>query len=488
MKRINMRYFHSRRFKFGSLATVITAVFVAAIILINVVAGLLLDRFPISIDLTADNRFELTQDSIDFLAGLEQDVKITVLADEATFENAGVYYKQIYEIIRDYAQHSSRVTVEFRSITKNPGLADDYPSEQLEEGDIIVETDKRYRKIDNGSLVSVTTTSYGTSTYSSQAEQQVTSALMYVTESNITKAALLTGLSSSIDVSGLQELLTSNVYDVISVNLLTEEISSYYQVVILPQPTEDLTSEQVEKINAYLDNDGAFGKSLLFISNGTTPGTVLKTFLADWGIEMQSGTVYEMNESNMYSTTYGGYISGATVADEELASSLNNAELPVISAFATPITTLFESRDNRETSVLLQSSDTSVLVPYDADETFDPSAQSQSAMNLVVEGRKLRSIDGEMVSSNVIAFGSAQMLTTNMLNYGGYGNGDFTITTINEASGKDSVIKILPIDLSYDTITISQTQVVTYAIIFIGVIPLIVLAIGIVVFVRRRHL
>ena len=218
MKRINMRYFHSRRFKFGSLATVITAVFVAAIILINVVAGLLLDRFPISIDLTADNRFELTQDSIDFLAGLEQDVKITVLADEATFENAGVYYKQIYEIIRDYAQHSSRVTVEFRSITKNPGLADDYPSEQLEEGDIIVETDKRYRKIDNGSLVSVTTTSYGTSTYSSQAEQQVTSALMYVTESNITKAALLTGLLSSIDVSGLQELLTSNVYDVTSVN------------------------------------------------------------------------------------------------------------------------------------------------------------------------------------------------------------------------------------------------------------------------------
>ena len=71
MKRINMRYFHSRRFKFGSLATVITAVFVAAIILINVVAGLLLDRFPISIDLTADNRFELTQDSI-FLPGLSR--------------------------------------------------------------------------------------------------------------------------------------------------------------------------------------------------------------------------------------------------------------------------------------------------------------------------------------------------------------------------------------------------------------------------------
>ena len=80
------------------------------------------------------------------------------------------------------------------------------------------------------------------------------------------------------------------------------------------------------------------------------------------------------------------------------------------------------------------------------------------------------------------------MMTSNMLNYGGYGNGDFVITAVNAATGKDSVVKILPIDLSYDTITISQTQVVTYAIIFIGVLPLIVLAVGIVIFVRRRHL
>lgn len=103
MKHINMKYFHSRRFKFGSLATVITAVFVAAVILINVVVGLLLDRFPVSIDLTSDNRFELTQDSINFLSGLDQDVKITVLAEESEFESAGTYWKQVYEIIKDYA-------------------------------------------------------------------------------------------------------------------------------------------------------------------------------------------------------------------------------------------------------------------------------------------------------------------------------------------------------------------------------------------------
>lgn len=270
--------------------------------------------------------------------------------------------------------------------------------------------------------------------------------------------------------------------------MLTEEISSDYQAVILPQPAEDLTAEQVEKLSTFLDNDGAFGKTLLFVGNGTEPGTVLKNFLADWGIEMQSGFAFEMNQSNMYSTTYGGLVFGATVADDELKSALNNADLPVIAASATPVTALFESKDNRETSVLLKSSDTTIFVPYDADESFDFDSQDQTSMNLVVEGKKLRSLDGEMVSSNVIAFGSAQMMTSNMLNYGGYGNGDFVITAVNAATGKDSVVKILPIDLSYDTITISQTQVVTYAIIFIGVLPLIVLAVGIVIFVRRRHL
>lgn len=488
MKHINMKYFHSRRFKFGSLATVITAVFVAAVILINVVIGLLLERFPVSIDLTSDNRFELTQDSINFLSGLDQDVKITVLAEESEFESAGTYWKQVYEIIKDYAQHSGRVSVEFKSISKNPGLANEYPSEDLAEGDLLITTDKRYKKVDNGSLLSVSTTSYGSYTYSSQAEQQITSALMYVTESNITKVALLSGFGSAANVDGLQEILTSNVYDVATVNMLTEEISSDYQAVILPQPAEDLTAEQVEKLSAFLDNDGAFGKTLLFIGNGTAPGTVLKNFLADWGIEMQSGYAFETNQSNMYSTTYGGLVFGATVADDELKSALNNADLPVIVASATPITALFESKDNRETSVLLKSSDTTIFVPYGADESFDFNAQDQTSMNLVVEGKKLRSLNNEMVSSNVIAFGSAQMMTSNMLNYGGYGNGDFVITAVNAATGKDSVVKILPIDLSYDTITISQTQVVTYAIIFIGVLPLIVLAVGIVIFVRRRHL
>lgn len=482
--------FKMRRFKFGTLATVITAAFIVAVILINVIAGLLLDRFPLTIDLTSDQRFNLTQDSIDFVGGITEDVKLTVLAEETEFESSGTYYKQIYEILKSYDTHSSKVSLEFRSLKKNPGIADEYPEETLAEGDIIVSTAKRYKYVTSASLISVSQTQYGTQTYSSQAEQVITSAIMYVTEANVTKAALITGLEG-VDVSGLTELLKSNIYDVTEVNIFTGELSDEYDVVILPQPKTDLTTEQVEKLSAYLDNNGEFGKTMLFVAANAAPGDVLKNFLADWGIEMQSGFVYETDQNNIYSTQLGGLMHSVSVADETLKEEMSSSDLPIVSVSGVPINTLFETSGNRTTTVLLSSNDTTIFVPFDAfneGSDFDFAVQEQKSQNLVVKGSKTRSVDNTTVSSNVVAFGSYQMLVKQMLTYGGYGNGDFVITAINQTCGKDTPVKILPVDLSYDTITITESELQVYGILFIGVIPVIVFVIGIVIFIRRRHL
>ncbi len=479
--------FKMRRFKFGTLATVITAAFIAAVILINVIAGLLLERFPLTIDLTSDQRFNLTQESVDFVNEVKDEVKLTVLAEEAEFESSGSYYKQIYEILKSYDTHSSKVALEFRSLKKNPGIADEYPEETLAEGDIIVSTAKRYKYVASSSLISVSQSQYGTQTYSSQAEQVITSAIMYVTEANVTKAALVTGLEG-VDVSGLTELMKSNIYDVEEVNIFTGELSDKYDVVVLPQPKTDLTAEQVQKLSAYLDNNGKFGKTLLFIAANAAPGEVLKNFLADWGIEMQSGLIYETDQTNMYNAQLAGLMHGVSITDESIKNAMSSSKLPVISAYGVPIKTLFEASGNRTTSVLLASNDTTIFVPFDAGKDFDFSAQEKKAQNLVVKGSKSRSEGNEAISSNVIAFGSYQMLTKQALTYGGYGNGDFVITAINQTCGKDAPVKILPVDLSYDSITINESALRAYGVVFIGVIPLIVFVIGIVIFIRRRHL
>ena len=486
--KFNAKYFNSRRFKFGSLATVLTAVVLAAIVLINVVAGLLLERFPVTIDLTADNRFDLTQESVDFLEGVEEEIQLIVLADEVTFESAGTHYKQVYEIVKDYGHKCSKVNVQFVDITTNPELVDRYPNETLSTGDLIVETSKRYKVVKNSTLFTYSTSTYGTATYSSQAEQQITSAMLYVTEAKTTSVGVLTGFTSLVDTTGVEELLKSNVYDVSDVNLLTEDLSKY-DVIVLPQPQTDMLKEHLDKVTAFLDNNGEYGKTLLFISSNQEVGPILKNFLAEWGIEAQAGFVFETDSANIYNQQLGGLMFGANVAAEEISSAMNNTGLPIVTYVTTPFKLLYETDSNRETAALLDSAETAIFYPLTADENFDVSAQDQYAQHLVVEGTKFRyDTSAVRYESNVIAFGSPQMLNDSMLTYGGYGNGDFTITTVNNACGKDNAIKIIPIDLTVDTITISQSEIITYGIVFIGVIPVAILVAGIVVFIRRRHL
>ena len=85
-----------RRFKYGSLATIITVGFIVAVVLLNVVCTLLLERYPLSIDLTSDNRFKLTDESVEFVKSIDEDVTILVLADESTFEGNSDLYKLAY--------------------------------------------------------------------------------------------------------------------------------------------------------------------------------------------------------------------------------------------------------------------------------------------------------------------------------------------------------------------------------------------------------
>lgn len=263
--------FKSRRFKHGSLATIITIGFIVVLVLINVVFGMLSERFPMQIDLTADKRFELTDDSVNFVKGLEDDVNITVCASEATFENAGSIYKQAYEIIKNYEKHSSKVHLDFVDLQREPLFAQKYPGENIVLGDIIVETSKRMRIVKSSSFFSQTQSAYGTTVYSSEAEQVMTSAIMYVTDEHPTKAVFLTGLNNA-DVSGLRSILESNNYQIVEQNLQTEEIDSEAEIIVLPQPSVDITADMAKKLEAYLDNNAEFGKSLIFVAS-TVSGT-----------------------------------------------------------------------------------------------------------------------------------------------------------------------------------------------------------------------
>lgn len=478
--------FKSRRFKHGSLATIITIGFIVVLVLINLVFGLLTERFPITIDLTADKRFQLTDSSIEYIKDIKDEVNITVCASEYTFENADSIYKQAYEIIKDYTRHNSNINLEFVDLQKDPMFAQKYPGEEIVLGDIIVETEKRMRLVKSSSFVERTQTEYGAVIYSSKAEQVMTGAIMYVTDDNPTKAVILSGLNN-IDVSGFRSFLESNNYQIVDQNLQTEEIDQEADLVVLPQPSVDLTADMAKKLEKYLDNDANFGKSIIFVAapvSGTSEiGPVLKNFLAEWGLEVGNEVIGESNTANAMQNIYNVI---NEIPDEEFKEKLGNKELPLLTPSARPVNVLFEEKGNRSTKVISKTSETAFLQRAD-DEEITEDDLVYGEYNTIAIGSKVRAVNNEEKFSNVMAIGSYLMTTDNYVKYAGCLNGDVLITATNDLTNKEEAVKILPVEFSNKTISITEKTAKTYTAIFSWIIPLIILAAGCVVWLRRRH-
>ena len=65
-----------RKLKYGGAATAVTLIVIAVVVLVNVVLSMLSDRMNMSIDITPDGTFEISQETIDYLDTVTEPVDI----------------------------------------------------------------------------------------------------------------------------------------------------------------------------------------------------------------------------------------------------------------------------------------------------------------------------------------------------------------------------------------------------------------------------
>lgn len=485
--------FNKRRLKHGSLATAMTVGFVAVVILINIIAGLLVERFPIDIDLTEDNIFQITDQSIEYIQNLDSEVTVNVLAEEETFKNNNDYYRQAYEVIMRYAQYSDKITVRFVDLYQNPDLQQKYSRETLSTGQIVVECGDRYQILTSYDLFNTQVDQSSGYTYitSSSAEQAMTSAIMNVTNADPPTVAVLTGFNTA-DISSFTDILTSNGYVVDEVDLMADDISEY-DLVILAAPTVDLSDADLAKLDEYLDNDGRFGKNLIYFAAYDQPSLpLLEEFLSEWGITVGEGYLYETDAASTYfSPTY----TLQNYEDENYTEDLATTELPVLIPLCRPLSSSFGesgTSSNRATSVLLSTHDTAVVVPPDvmgsSDSTWDPSTDGvQDSYATAIAGTRTKYDQTTALVSTVMAFGSVDIIHESFLSFAALNNGDYVLNAANYLCDKEDGISIVPKTLGTTSLGINQNQVNTIGGAAQFALPILVLIAGGVVWMRRRN-
>lgn len=495
-----------KKFKYGSMSMVVIVLVIAIVVVVNLIVGYLTDRYPMKIDLTADNRYELCDETIEALKNLDTDVEIAVMYPEETLLTYN-YYQMIPKILDNYKVYAEAgngsIDVKYVDMTKDPDIVSKYSkyyNGTISEGSIVVYANEKV-KVTN--INSMFTTNSSSSYYQTEdqgvnfvGESEITSAILSVTDANPVRAAFASlmngsyvyGEGSSVGYSAerFKNLLSSNGYECTDVDVMTDKITPEdYDVVIIPGTNVDFNEDTIAMLEDFLYNNGLFGKNLIYIAGQSAQLPNLDEFLEKWNIEIGEDYIFD-DESAINATvsSLGGILTSpvVTVADTESVGTLPNETLPIVAPLSRQVNILNRNGDYI-TSAVLTSSSGSYLENADGDKV-----SSDGSYNVIVRSRRER-MDGEnIVSSNIIAIGSPFMTDPSIiLNTSAYNNANVILNTVNTATGKENSIVIPQKNLQEQTLALSAAQNRVIMILVIFVIPLIVVIIGLTVLIRRRN-
>ena len=485
------KFMKSRKARHGTIAMAITALVIVMVIVLNIIIGLLVNRFPdLELDLTSNSSFALQDDTIDYVSHLDSDVTVYILMEKDTFESQGTYFVQAQKMLNKMASKSDgKMKIKYVDLTSNPSFTSNYPNVDWQSSSanniVLVESGKQYKVLtiaDCFEYDEQTYNYYGSYSFTgTKIEQAVITAILNVTTNDKVVVDMIKG-NNEQDYSSLKTLLENNAYQVNEVSLATGDFDKDAKIAIMYAPSVDLDEKIVEKLSTWLSNDGKYGRSLIYVPTadmGEMPN--LDDFLKEWGMSIDRGYVFETDETALvnasspyaFTVNYGDYYT----------DNLKNSKIPVVvsESHAVNIT------DENTAHALLTTSDKAGVLPIDADKSWDyKDAITGNGENVAAEGVMSNE---DKNSSRVVVFGSYIMFSDTIMKYNSFNNSAYFMNVINTIADKEDVgitIESKSIDNTELGITDVATQN-TMLVVFVIVIPIAILVAGFVLWLRRRN-
>ncbi len=514
---------NTRKLKYGSASVVVVVLVIAIVIVVNLMSGMLTKRYPLKLDLTSDNRYELSEESIELMKNLDKDIEITVTSTQDLFAVMSSQYEQTFyqyygaivempfemipEILDKYSVYaeagSGSITVKYVDINKNPDvvtrLNKNYNGE-ITEGSIVLSCGDRVKVIDSTEVASMIIPSQNSTQTNIEmtfaGESTITSAIVSVADQNPVRAAVITtaGGNSIFDTThqqiaaSLESFLNKNGYECTEIDAQNDKISpEEYDLIVLACPNVDFTEDIIAKFSDFLYNGGKYQKNMIYVPNYyATNLPNITAFLEDWKISIDQSEIYDENMAQVSVSALNavGYAPIIEVSDTESVGSLANDSLPLVAPAARPITILSKNNDSIITEVL-KSSPTSYLSSL---ENEGEVSSEKAAYNVVVKSRRETAEQLDVYGSELLVIGSPFMLDNSLLSKSNsINNANVISNIINGMTGKETTATIPEKYLSQSNLALTQASVRVTQVITIIVIPLLIAIIGAMILLWRKN-
>ena len=473
-----------QRFKYGTMATVLSILIIAAIILANVLVGIASDKYGLKFDMTSEKRFELSDVTKDLIHSLEgdEDIMLHIFMTEENFR-AQTYGNEMTEIMYRYQVESNgRIKVNFVDPVRNPAFVTKYSGlVSISNGSLVVEKGDKYRAFSLADLYY-----YYDSTNSSvvgvSIERRITMALNYMNTANPPTAAILVG-HSELNANNIATQLYEANYNVISLNLMTDEIPDDVTLLVINCPTTDYTEDEILKVEKYL----AGYRDMIYVTGSDAPVlTNLELLFREWGVAFEDAIICD--SSYRVNGVYANVVSLASNTEDTLTSGLGSKY--VVTPNARPMTILKLDNQLRTVTELMQTSPYSYAKLKDENTTIESYERTDDDLpgtfSTVIRVSNETIINNQATRGSILFISSPYVFDSALLNTDSYANMRLTTNIVNEFNKSSSAIELRSKKFTDPELEVIGNQL-TVVLLLLCVIPAAIIIMGILVWYRREN-
>lgn len=450
----------------GAFSAGLTALAAAAVIVFNLLVGQLPESVS-KLDMSDNKIYTVTETSVDYLAALDQDVAIHVLANRENMD------QRIVRFLDKYVDLSDRLSLDYTDPTVYPSVLETYG---CEENTIVVvnEAAGKQETIAIDGIIGYDIYAYYTSGQTTETdfdcEGQLTAAIDTVVSEAARKVYQITDHGEASLSSSVADLLSKSHMELEDVNLLTDGgIPADCDLLICNGPDADLADDERDMILHYLSGGG---QVLYLMAPDLSPKPNWDAILKTYGMTVADGM---MADTQRY---YGNQLDAffpEVDASAEAASGLSSDALVLIYR-SRGMTLTDPARDTVTVSGFLTTSERSYSV-------VDENNRTEGTYTIGAAATE----DTDGGTARLTVFGSSALVDEGITgSFTNLSNLDLFLSAA--AAGFDDIsnISIEPVSLqiTYNTVTAGGI----WSVLFTLVLPLAVLVFGFVRWMRRRKL
>lgn len=475
------------RRRISRLAIILPVVIVTLIVLaLNVVTHLVDERMNLHIDMSQKKFYSISDETRTLLEGLDEDVYIYTLYTPANADT------RMNELLRNYEACSPHIHVENVDVSVNPGFTLDFDPNQegISVGSVIVSNEDRsmYKVLTVYELYSMDSTM--TYVYGFNGEAQVSSAIDYIMTGDTYAVKLLAGHSeyTKEDLNELVVALNSLSYAVetYDTTLTEEELDPQYDLLMVVSPGIDLKEEEYRRIKSFLDQGGNAVFLMDYVIFNTETGYTqiilddlenFNSLLLSYGVSVNKDYIIGGNQNMLYKRVTGHV---PNMYSHPITKNLIERKLTPILMDCSSIS--IEDGDNVKAGVLLETDadtwakevQTSMSADYETGDATGPFTLAAVAQN------------GD---SRIAVYGTSSFVLSNEDGIERAANEALIMNTVNILAERSEGLNIKAKSLMAGVMEFTNDrQPVVLEVLLVGVIPIAILVIGLVIWIRRKRI